>query len=182
MRPATLEFRLLSRAELPRIWEIDRREHIDGIYELQQGQLVLRPHDIDIAGWPPGEEALYGPILLDCFEHGGWFQGAFDGDRVAGVVVLESRMIGPSRDQLQLKFLHVSRPYRGSGLGAQLFENARARARDQRASALYITATPSENTIRFYLARGCRPATFLDPELFALEPEDIHLVCDIGES
>ncbi|MGE3076506.1 MAG: GNAT family N-acetyltransferase [Dehalococcoidia bacterium] len=177
-----LEFRLLTREGLPRIWEIDRRERIENVYELKDGALVLRPHHIDVPGWPPGEEDLYGPILLDCLERGGWFQGAFEGDRVAGVVVLENRMIGPSRDQLQLKFLHVSRPYRDSGLGAQLFENARVRARESGAVALYITATPSEHTIRFYLARGCRPATFLDPELFALEPEDIHLVCDVGES
>ena len=40
---------------------------------------------------------------------------------------------------------------------------------------LYVSATPSENTILFYLSFGCKLASEVDPELFALEPEDIHL-------
>jgi hypothetical protein len=44
---------------------------------------------------------------------------------------------------------------------------------------LYISATPSENTINFYLRSGCRVTAQLDPELFALEPKDIHLECDV---
>ena len=44
---------------------------------------------------------------------------------------------------------------------------------------MYISATPSEHTINFYLRQGCVVASEVDPELFALEPEDIHLVCRI---
>jgi hypothetical protein len=40
---------------------------------------------------------------------------------------------------------------------------------------LYISATPSEHTIDFYLTLGCTLVDAPDPELFAREPEDIHL-------
>ncbi|HCC6119016.1 TPA: GNAT family N-acetyltransferase, partial [Klebsiella pneumoniae] len=46
------------------------------------------------------------------------------------------------------------------------------------ASGLYISSIPNKNTVDFYLAQGCRLADKPDPALFALEPEDIHLVCD----
>ncbi|MBZ4256958.1 hypothetical protein LAN29_25625, partial [Mycobacterium tuberculosis] len=45
-------------------------------------------------------------------------------------------------------------------------------------SGLYISSIPNKNTVDFYLAQGCRLADKPDPALFALEPEDIHLVCD----
>jgi len=102
----------------------------------------------------------------------------FEGIEPVGVVVLENKPIGKQKDQLQLKFLHVSRPYRNSGLGTQLFERAKAAARERGARRLYISATPSENTVNFYLRLGCAIAAEPDPELFELEPEDILLECD----
>ncbi len=93
--------------------------------------------------------------------------------------MLESRFIGRQEDQLQLKFLHVSRRYRRAGLGRTLFEKAAARARELGARRLYVTATPSENTVRFYLRRGFRVTDEVDEDLFRLEPDDIHMELDI---
>jgi len=171
--------RELKRAEITRIWEIDRREVIDNIYYLENGRLVLKPEHYDMQGWPPGDAEKYAPILLDCFDRGGWFYGLFDGSRLVAVAVLESKFIGSRKDLLQLKELHVSSSYRHQGLGRQLFELARIRARAQGAKGLYISATPSEHTINFYMQLGCTLASTRDPELFALEPEDIHLECTI---
>src|SRR5262249_34292279 len=112
-------------------------------------------------------------------DRGGWFCGAFDNTRLIGAVVLESRFIGRRKDQLQLYFLHVSHAYRNRGLGAQLFERAMATARERGAHRLYISATPSENTVNFYTRLGCAIAGKPDPELFKLEPEDIHLEFEI---
>src|SRR5579863_93036 len=103
-----MTLRNLHREEIAQVWKIDRREVIENIYRLENGTLVLRPHHIDVPGWPPGEAEKYTPILLDCFDRGGWFNGAFDGAELVGVVVLESRRIGSEQDQLQLAFLHVS--------------------------------------------------------------------------
>jgi len=173
--------RPLSRDEVKEVWSIDRTETIDGIYYLEHGALVLRQEHYDMRGWPPGEAEKYTPVLEACFDRGGWFRGLFDGLRFIGVAVLDSRFIGRNSDQLQLKFLHISSGYRHQGLGRWLFDLAGAEARKRGAKRLYISATPSEHTIDFYLRLGCTVAPEPDPELFALEPEDIHLVCDLEQ-
>lgn len=167
--------RILQRQEIPLLWQIDRREIVENIYYLQNGKLILKPDYFDIQGWPPGEAEQYTPILLDCYDRGGMFWGAFERDVLVGVAVLESKFIGSQQDTLQLKFLHVSRDYRNQGLGARLFNLAVERGKSLGANKLYISATPSENTINYYLRLGCVCASEIDPELFALEPEDIHL-------
>lgn len=169
------EIRLLERRELDLLWSIDRAELIEHVYRHEEGELVRKAKHYDVKGWPPGEPEHTMPRLVDCFEHGGTFYGAFDGDALVGAAVLERRFIGRARDQLQLVFLHVSRRSRSRGLGRRLFDRAAARARELGARRLYVSASPSENTIRFYLRRGCRVIDEVDPELFALEPEDIHL-------
>jgi predicted N-acetyltransferase YhbS len=171
--------RKLLREEIEQVWNIDRSEVIDNIYRFESGSLVLSPHHIDVPGWPLGEAEKYTPILLDCFDRGGWFHGAFDRAALVGAVVLDSKLIGKHKDQLQLKFLHVSNSYRNSGLGTQLFELAKATARERGAKRLYISATPSENTVNFYLRLGCAVAAEPEADLFELEPEDIHLECDV---
>jgi GNAT superfamily N-acetyltransferase len=71
--------------------------------------------------------------------------------------------------------LHVSRAYRRRGLGRVLFEKAAAQAKQLGAKRLYISATPSENTVDFYLHLGCEVTGEIDRDLFELEPDDIHL-------
>ena len=174
-----MRIRTLKRHEVGDVWSIDRAEVVENIYYHENGRLVLKPEHYNVKGWPPGEPEQYGPILLDCYDRGGTFYGAFDGETLVGVAVLESKFIGRARDQLQLTFLHVSRSYRQSGLGRTLFEKSVARARELGARRLYISSTPSENTVEFYLRLGCRVADDVDPDLFALEPNDIHLEYDI---
>jgi predicted N-acetyltransferase YhbS len=174
-----VRIRELERQEIRDLWSIDRAELVDKVYYHEDGELVLKPEHHDTQGWPPGEPERYGPILIDCFDRGGTFYGAFDGETLIGATVLESRFIGRERDQLQLKFLHVGRRHRRTGLGRTLFEKAVARARELGARRLYISSTPSENTVRFYLRRGCRVTDAVDAALFELEPEDIHLKFDI---
>ena len=175
---SAISSRTLLREEIELVWNIDRSELVENIYRFQNGNLVLRPHHHDLPGWPPGEAEKSTPILRDCFDRGGWFYGAFEGGELVGVVVLDNKRIGKFKDQLQLKFLHVSRPYRQKGLGTRLFELAKASARSRGAKRLYISASPSENTVNFYLRLGCAVAAEPDRELFDLEPEDIHLECD----
>jgi predicted N-acetyltransferase YhbS len=175
-----MHIRELVKEDLDRIWAIDRREVIDNVYYLEDGELVLKPERWDVPGWSPGEEETYAPLLRDCFHRGGTFYGAFMGRELAGVAVLESRFIGPNQDQLQLKFLHVSRAYRKKGWGRVLFEKAAQKARQLGARTLYVSATPSENTVNFYRHLGCVVARRVDPELYGLEPEDIHLVFDLS--
>jgi len=170
-----MNIRLLQRDEIPLIWQIDRREVIENVYYLRDGALVLVPEHYDIQGWPPCEAEHYTPILLDCYERDGTFWGVLENDALIGAAILESKFIGSRQDTLQLKFLHVSRDYRKMGIASRLFKLAAEKAWALGARKLYISATPSEHTINYYLRLGCILADEIDAELFALEPEDIHL-------
>lgn len=174
-----MQIRKLERREIADLWSIDRAEVVDGIYRRDGDDWVLESERQEVRGWPPGEPERYGPILLDCFERGGTFLGAFAGPTLVGAAVLESRFIGREKDRLQLKFLHVSRGHRGTGLGSALLEHTLGRARELGARRLYVSATPSENTARFYLHRGFHLTDEVDAELLALEPDDLHLEIEI---
>lgn len=172
-----IEGRQLERDEISQVWSIDRSEVIRGIYRLASGTLELHPEHHDVRGWPPGEEEKYTPLLEACHTRGGWLHGLFDGEALVASAIVDTERLGPDADLLQLKFLHTSRAYRGRGLGRGLFALAKAEARRRGASGLYVSATPSQHTIDFYLGLGCEVTTTPDPDLFALEPEDIHLEC-----
>jgi len=167
--------RELKRGELESVWDIDRSEIVEDVYYLRDGKLALEAEHYDMKGWPDGEREQYTPLLYDCFDRGGAFYGAFEGRTLAGAAILESAFIGTIKDQLQLKFLHIGRPYRGRGLGKTLFKRAERRARDLGARRLYISSTPSENTVGFYLNLGCIVTNELNAKLYELEPSDIHL-------
>ena len=46
---------------------------------------------------------------------------------------------------------------------------------NREAKHLYVSATPSENTVNFYMGLKFKLAKKVEPELFEREPEDIHL-------
>ena len=174
-----IEYRELRRDEIRSIWQIDRREVIENIFVAGPSGLELEPVRIDVAGWEEGKPEAMTPVLEASFDDGGWFGGAFEGERLVGVAILENAFFGPDRRTLQLSFLHVSAETRGTGVGKTLFEQARAEARKRGALRMYVSASATERTVRFYLARGCEVLAEPEPRLFELEPEDIHLVCAV---
>jgi GNAT superfamily N-acetyltransferase len=174
-----MNVRLLARDEVEQIWSIDRSEVHHHIYELRDNQLVLTPAYFEARGWAPGQIEHNTPVLYACFDRGGAFVGMFGDQQLVGVAVVDTIPLGLAGDQLQLKFLYVSRDYRRRGVGKRLFQEARDIARARGAAALYISATPTENTINFYQRRGAVVNPTPDPELYAQEPEDIHLVCPV---
>jgi predicted N-acetyltransferase YhbS len=174
-----MEFRTLARAEIELIWTIDRREMIENIYRLEAGELRLEPHNFDVPGWPSDEPAKTTPHLYEAFDRGAIFFGAFDGGALVGNSILDVLWRRPSGDLLQLMRLHVSRDYRGQGVGVRLFELAREAARARGARGLYISSAETENTVRFYQGRGATLLATPDPELFAYEPKDIHMECPV---
>jgi predicted N-acetyltransferase YhbS len=165
----------LTRNEIPQVWLIDRSEVIHSFYGLEDGALKLKSAFEVVSGWPAGENELYTPILEACYDRQGWFYALFDQQKIVAVVVLDSMLIGQNKDQLQLKFLHVSCHYRSQGLGQYLFKLATREALKRKAKGLYISATPTENTVNFYLVLGCHLQSTPDAVLYQLEPEDIHL-------
>ena len=43
-------------------------------------------------------------------------------------------------------------------------------------AGIYVSATPSESAVGFYREQGFVPTLDVHPELYELEPEDIHMV------
>jgi GNAT superfamily N-acetyltransferase len=169
-----MQYRTLARDEVERVWSIDRRERIERVYRWEDGALRLEQHHFDVPGFQPGRVAEMTPELYACFDRGGVFYAACDGEVLAGAAALDTLLVGVRRDLLQLLVLYVGRDYRGHGIGATLFEHALAGAAGRGARGLYVSATPTENTVHFYQGRGCRLLEEPDPALFAREPEDIH--------
>ncbi|MCC7365885.1 MAG: GNAT family N-acetyltransferase [Dehalococcoidia bacterium] len=158
---------------------IDRSEHVDVQYGIEDGQLLERP--VSMAGIPPWDPAGDGShsvadkvaFCRRCIEAGARFLGAFEGDELLGAAVVDGRF---EPRLAWLAFLHVSRPHRRRGVASALWDAAVGIAQDARATSMYVSATPTGSAVGFYLARGCQLADPVHPGLFALEPEDIHLV------
>ena len=165
----------LTRDEIACIWTIDRSEVHHHIYKVVDGQLLLVPAYFEIPGWDPETVVRDTVKLHDCFDRGGIFRGAFDVDALVGVSVIDTEPIASAPDHLLLFYLYVSRSARGRGVGTHLFGVAAQAARTLGARALYISSTPTQNTVDFYLGRGASLAARADPRLLAAEPDDVHL-------
>ena len=176
-----IQIRVLPADRLSVIGEIDRSEHVGTIFEMHAGDLTSHPVDIDVPRWNPdggGPNTVMSFIddLRPILERGATLLAAFIQDAVAGVAIIEERFEG---DMAWLAFLHVSNGHRRHGVGSALWTEAVNRARVARARSIYVSATPSGSAVGFYLAHGCTVATVPHHELFAAEPEDVHLLAAI---
>ena len=172
-----IEIRDLARSELSRVGEIDRTEHIDALFEQHGTELVARHGSWNSSPWDPiglGEHSVDAQRrALECsVDAGGVARGAFSGGRLVAIGAVVPH-IRPA--VAQLAFLHVSHDFRGAGLGRRLSAELELVARQAGDTQIVVSATPSENTVRFYLGRGYQPMACPLPELFEREPDDVHL-------
>ena len=165
--------------EIALIWSLDRSEIIENVYYLEAGALALKPERYDIRGWPPGEPELYSPILVDCYDQGGWFCGLFVDARLSGWPSWRADSSVPTTINSSSSFCTSATAIAEEGWaqGCSCWRGMKPRA----ALRIDVSPTPTENTINFYLRRGCILAPEPDPELFALKPEDIHLECSLAQ-
>ncbi len=172
-----MEVRDLARDELSRVGEIDRTERIDVLFEQRGTELVARSGTWNASAWDPGGEGEHSveakrQALARYDDAGGFARGAFSDGRLVGIGVVVSH-IRPGI--AQLAFLHVSQGFRSAGIGSRLSVDLELIASRTCDTQIVVTATPSENTVRFYLGRGYRPMLQPLAELYELEPDDIHL-------
>jgi GNAT superfamily N-acetyltransferase len=170
-------YRRLDVSELPRIGEIDRTETIDALYVQRGSRLGLRAGDFSAPPWRVeggGEHSV--AAQRDAVEKyvrdGAVALGAFDDGRLVGIGLVTPHLrVGIA----QLTYLHVSNGYRGQGVGGRLSDELERIARDAGATSIVVSATPSFNTVRFYGRRGYEPMAEPFPELYELEPDDVHM-------
>jgi GNAT superfamily N-acetyltransferase len=175
--PGELHYRRLSLDELSLVREIDRTERIDALYVQRGAELELREGEFSAQPWSRdgvGEHSLAAQqaAVEEYVRAGGTALGAFDGERLVGIGVVLPH-VRPA--VAQLAYLHVSDGYRARGVGGRLCDELEELAREAGDSSMVVSATPSLNTVRFYEGRGFRPLPDPLPELYELEPEDVHM-------
>ena len=111
---------------------------------------------------------------IEDYDDDGTFIGAFDGEKLVGIGGISGKLIGENKDMLQLTSLFVSNKYRKKGIGRQFISMLKEKAKQLGAAKLYVSATPSKNTVDFYRGVGFDLTTPIK-ELFEDEPEDIHM-------
>jgi len=176
-----IKIRRLSPEEFVRLAEVERKERVRVGYRMSNGKLERMDVHWDSSNWrPEGPEHS-----VECFVHelnkyhdrGSTTLGAFDGDRLVAVATWRPNL---TKTMDQLAFLHVSHGYRRRGIGSLLCDRLEALARDNGAHTFYVSATPSESAVGFYMGRGFAPTVTPHPELFELEPEDIHMTKELA--
>ncbi len=173
----SFSYRRLDAGDLGRIGEIDRSETIETLY-VQEGASLRSVHgDFSAAPWDPvgtGEHSVVAQRaeLERHAEKGAVCIGAFLGATLVGIGVVRFH-IRPGR--AQLAYLYVTRGVRGRGVGVALTAELERLAREAGDATIVVSATPSRNTVDFYLGRGFELMAEPLPELHELEPEDVHL-------
>ena len=177
-----IEIRELGTDGIELIREIDRSEHIDRQYSVEDGRLRSERVAFEVPQWDSeghgdhSSERLiteFRPIV----ESGATLLGAFIDDAFAGIAIVNPLF---EERTAWFAFLHVSRAYRRKGVAAALWAVGAEIAAQADATSIYVSATPSGSAVGFYTSRGCRLAAPPHPALFAKEPEDIHLICPIS--
>jgi hypothetical protein len=174
-----MQVRRLRAEDVSLVATIDRSEHVDVQYCVIDGELQEIPAAIaEVAPWDPtgsGPHSVTAKIAFceSVIARGGILLGALDHERTVGLAIVHPAFEPPLA---WLAFLHVSRPDRRRGAAQALWNVATAIVVANGAESIYVSATPTESAVGFYLRQGCRLAHPVHPDLFAVEPEDIHLV------
>jgi GNAT superfamily N-acetyltransferase len=166
----------LARSDLERFREIDRSEEVTNHYRQVGRRLVATPADDSVPNFHPEGELHSIPELVKTWQPvvdaGGRLLGASEGGQLAGIALLGGELAVGIR---QVALLYVSRPHRRRGIATALMDHMRRVARSEDARALYVSSTPTDSAVGFYLSRGFQPTEPL-PELFRKEPDDIHML------
>jgi ribosomal protein S18 acetylase RimI-like enzyme len=177
-----MEVRRLRAEDVSLVAAIDRSEHVDGQYRVVDGRLEqVLPTLTEVPAWDPtgsGPHSVAAEIEFcrSAVERGGALFGAREAEQTVGLAIVQ-----PSFETAVawLAFLHVSRPYRRMGAAQALWDAAVDLSVAGGAETMYVSATPTTSALGFYLRQGCELARPVHPDLFAAEPEDIHLTCPL---
>lgn len=114
----------------------------------------------DVRQWSEEKKKWIPMYLRSQMERGGVVTGAYEN----GVLIGFSAVDGVLSDgYANLTMLFVDDGRQGQGIGRLLFRAACKAAGKIGAECLYISAIPSEETIAFYHAVGCRDAQPVEP-------------------
>ena len=163
--------------QLDRVVEVDVTESDEIVYYFEHGQLVAHQERWQRPARTKQDWQVQIQRWQGYLASGGAVLGAFDGEILVGIAILRDEL---SPGQAELAGLFVSRPYRRKGIAARLAVKLIHLARVRGAREIYVSATPSCSAVGFYQSQGFVLAQEVNPVLFELEPEDIHMVKTIS--
>jgi GNAT superfamily N-acetyltransferase len=176
-----IQYRWMEADEVTKVREIDRSERTRTGYKMVGSELQRMEVNWDSPPWRgegEGEHSVAGQIshCRDHLRRNGRMYGAFDGEKLIGIGIIQERI---GEGMAQLAYLHVSSGYRQKGVGGRIAAVLIREAKRSGAGKMYVSAIPSGSAIGFYLSQGFTPVATPIPELFELEPDDIHMTKDI---
>lgn len=157
--------------------DFGHRQRIRHVWEKADGQWTLKDVNV-IREWNDEKRAWIPQYLKEMMEEGGCTFAAYEGNKLTGFITLDGCFGGTEAQYLNLAMFFVDDSYKRQGIGRQLFSKCAERAIQMGAEKLFISAVPSEETVAFYIAMGCRDAEEIIPE-FVDTPEDRYLEYDL---
>jgi len=176
-------YKAMHESGLPRLAEIDRSEVIRVGYEVRHGELIEKDVVWDTPTFMPegdGEHTVAAQIAFckSHMERGAVAVGVFEEELLVAVGLLTPD-IRPGT--AQLSYLHVSASHRRMGIATALAHQLLEIARAHGAKRVYVSATPSGSAVGFYQSLGFDLVDKPLPELYELEPDDIHMILDLED-
>jgi GNAT superfamily N-acetyltransferase len=172
--------RLLDASDLHRdALKYFNRHQVTKRVRYKENDTYLYKEDHFVDDWDEQKKQKVIGDLLQCIAGNGIVAGAYHKDRLIGFANVESKFFGSSNEYLELPYIHLSKEYRGLGIGRQLLALCCEKAKEKGAAKLYIAAHPSEESQQFYLRMGCVPAAEVNEEILAREPLDIQLEIEL---
>lgn len=151
-----------------------RRQEVTHCWRKRDGQWMLLPiayvEDWDLEGRRRRAEDILRHVECGSLAYGAWMQ-----DQLTGFAQLVGPRFGSRGQYIDLARFHVSLPFRGRGIGGELFRMACRGARELGAERLYISAHSARETMAAYRALGCVEAEEIYWPLAKKEPCDVQL-------
>lgn len=154
MATSEIVYREVIPADLDRLGDIDRSERIESIYVQEGSRLETREGDFSAPPWRAKGESGHS-VDAQRRECGRYLAA---GGR--GLVALaEKRLvgIGVMKPHVRPGVAQLAYGYRGRGIGGHLADELETFARAEGDTSMVVSATPSLNTVRFYLGQGFEP-------------------------
>lgn len=143
----------------------------------REGGCWVVKEDPFIDDWSEEDYGTLVKCLKNTIKTGGLVYGGFCEGSLKGFVSVEAELFGGENRYLDLTSIHVSQDMRRTGIGRELFEAAKAWAREQGAGKLYISAHSALESQRFYRSMGCVEAVEYNRRHTEAEPFDCQLEC-----
>ncbi len=137
-------------------------------------EYVLVPEEY-VYAWDLNQRKGVARKILNVITGKGFAYGAFYEGKVIGYILISNEFSGSSNQYTDLLLFHVSEPYRGHGIGKELFKLACDTAKKNGAKKFYISANSSKESQAAYRKLGCVEAIEINEAKAEKEPDDVQM-------